>query len=69
MSTVEKVKVTARREELQSSMDTLRAELAKIEELRTNTIGQLQQLSGAIQILNELLSDDSKTTETSPPDA
>lgn len=69
MSTVEKVKVNARREELQSSMDTLRAELAKIEELRTNTIGQLQQLSGAIQILNELLSDDSKTTETSPPDA
>lgn len=69
MSTVEKVKVNARREELQSSMDTLRAELAKIEELRTNTIGQMQQLSGAIQILNELLSDDSKTTETSPPDA
>jgi hypothetical protein len=54
----------ARREELSKGLETLRADLVKIDEMRTTTIGQIQQLLGAIQILNELIGTDNAAPPT-----
>jgi uncharacterized coiled-coil DUF342 family protein len=68
MVSVEHMK--ARRTELNTGLEALRAELTKIDETRNTTVSQIQQLLGAIQILNELIepvANEATDTETSEP--
>lgn len=62
MSQVNVEQMKARRTELNTGLDTLRAELTKVDETRATLIGHMQQLLGAIQILNELIGPDSETS-------
>lgn len=55
MSTVNTETMTARRNELNNALEALRGDMVKIEDMRTSTLGQMQQLLGAIQILNEMI--------------
>lgn len=55
MSTVNTNTMTARRDELNKALEALRGDMVKIEEVRTSTASQIQQLLGAIQILNEMI--------------
>ena len=68
MVSVEHMK--ARRTELNTGLEALRAELTKIDETRNTTVSQIQQLLGAIQILNDLIepvANEATDTETSEP--
>lgn len=59
----------ARRAELAKGLETLRTDMAKIEEARATTMSQIQQLLGAIQILNEMIGPEKEAPAPAVPES
>lgn len=61
-------KLTARRAELQNDLNAAAQQLRNLDDLRTQGQAQVQQLMGAIQILDELLAEPAPAPVTENPE-